>query len=458
MRSQLTSGLTDNGADMPAARTWQRTALLALLMALVTLGLAVVASEVLLRVVYRDAGRRTLGGPGGEPFEHTYFDAEKEQRGPAASGPKSPGVRRVLVQGDSITWGQGVPAWTDTWPARLLTALNADGPAYDMAVFARPGREIDGHVAAIESAAASVMPDIVVYQWYNNDVELVKSGRPSSPRAWRGWSGHDTLKRWSYLYFALDFAVDAFLPPSGRSYVQYLDEDYAEGTPGWRAFAQAFHTWAAWATGYADRTIVLLYPPVPDTALTDLRRRVAALAEGQVLSVAPAQMTHEIGAPSASADALSSGGAAGVLARTPGVALAHGDYVATIQVRLEAPATGAVARLSVSRAGDAAAVATLDIDAATLTPGSWSTVRVPFTLDGHVSNGVSLQLSALGAAPVSAGAVSLPVRYGIEVVDLQPHLGGMNTAASLFDAHPNAAAHAVIARVVAERIAHPPAR
>ena len=80
MRSQLTSGLTDNGADM-AARTWQRTALLALLMTLVTIGLAAVASEVLLRVVYRDAGRRTLGGPGGQPFEHTFLDPENDPLG-----------------------------------------------------------------------------------------------------------------------------------------------------------------------------------------------------------------------------------------------------------------------------------------------------------------------------------------------------------------------------------------
>ena len=34
---------------------------------------------------------------------------------------------------------------------------------------------------------ADVSPDIVVYQWYNNDVELSKSARPVSQRAWRGW-------------------------------------------------------------------------------------------------------------------------------------------------------------------------------------------------------------------------------------------------------------------------------
>lgn len=443
---------------MSAGRTWQRTALLALLMALITVGLAIVASEVLLRVVYRDGGRRTLGGPGGREFEYTYLDPAKELRGPAASGPKAPGVTRLMVMGDSITWGQGVTAWTDTYPAKLLATLNAQGPRYDMAVFARPGKEIDGHLATIAAAIGDVQPDIVVYQWYNNDVELSKGARPVGQRAWRNWGGHDTLKRWSYLYFALDFAFDVYLPQRGRSYVQYLEEDYAEGTPGWRAFAQTFHTWATYATGYAARTIVMLYPPVPKTALTDMRRRVTALAEGQTLAVAPAQMTHAIGTLEPAGDgALSASGVTGELARTPGVRLAHGAYTATLQLRLDRSAPGTMARVSVTRGADAQEVAALDVAAAALTQGSWTTVRVPFTLDGAVSSDVSLHVQLTGGG-LSVGRVELPVRYGIEVIDLQPLFGDMTTGASLFDAHPNAAAHAVMAQVLAERIQRGPAR
>lgn len=443
---------------MSAGRSWQRTALLVLLMALITVGLATVASEVLLRIVYRDGGRRTLGGPGGHEFEYTYLDPAKELRGPAASGPKAPGVTRLMVMGDSITWGQGVPAWTDTYPAKLLDTLNASGPKYDMAVFARPGKEIDGHVATIASSIADVSPDIVVYQWYNNDVEISKGARPVSTRAWRGWSGHDTLKRWSYLYFVLDFALDVYLPQRGRSYVQYLEDDYADGTPGWRAFAQAFHTWATYATGYAGRTIVMLYPPVPKTALTDLRRRVTALADGQTLAVAPAQMAHAIGALGPGADgALTASGVTGELARTPGVRLAHGAYVATLQLRLDAPASGTVARVSVTRGADAQEVAAVDVPASALTQGSWTTVKVPFSLDGAVSGDVSLRVQLTGGG-LSVGRVELPVHYGIEVIDLQPHFGEMTTGASLFDAHPNAAAHAVMARVLADTVQHPPIR
>ena len=74
---------------MSARRSAGRTALLSLLMLLVTLGLAAAASELLLRVVYRDGGRRTLGGPGGHAFEYTYLDDTKQLRGPEASGPKA---------------------------------------------------------------------------------------------------------------------------------------------------------------------------------------------------------------------------------------------------------------------------------------------------------------------------------------------------------------------------------
>lgn len=441
---------------MSARRSAGRTALLSLLMLLVTLGLAAAASEILLRVVYRDGGRRTLGGPGGQAFEYTYADPAKELRGPNASGPKPPGVTRVMVMGDSITWGQGVTDWTDTYPARLLQTLNANGPTYDMAVFARPGKEIDGHASTLAAAVADVDPDVVVYQWYNNDLEIAKTGRPVSQRAWRAWPGFATLKSWSYLVYGLDFALDVYLPQRGRTYLQYMEETFALGTPGWQAYTRAFHGWATYATGYASRTIMLIYPPVPKDALVDLRRQVTALAQGQELVVAPVQMTRGAGilTPDTPAGTLAvpAGTPASEVARTPGVALAHGSYAATVQIRLEAPAAGVVARLVVSRGDDGQVVASHDVGADALTPGTWTSVPVPFTLDGRVSPNVTLRIDTTGVAPISVDRVVLPVTYGIEVIDLAPEFGTMNTSASLFDAHPNAAAHAVIADVLARRL------
>src|SRR5258708_39969473 len=44
----------------------------------------------------------------------------------APLGPKPPGVRRVMVLGDSFTEGQGVKE-PDTYPRRLESLLNASG-------------------------------------------------------------------------------------------------------------------------------------------------------------------------------------------------------------------------------------------------------------------------------------------------------------------------------------------
>ena len=428
---------------MTPHRSRGRTALLLAITVLISLGLAVAGSEAVLRIVYRDAGRTTLGGPGGRDFVYTYLPnlPPSELRGPMDTGPKVPGVRRLMVLGDSITWGQGVTAWTDTYPVRLLESLNANGRRYDMAVYAYPGKEIDNHLATIARAIPELRPDLVVYQWYSNDLEISKAGRPPSRRAWRGWSGHATLRSWSYLYFVLDFALDAYLPPSGRTYLQYLEEDFADGTPAWRTFTRTFHSWAAYATGYADRTIVMLYPAVPMTALVDLRQRMATLAAGQVLTFEPGEMTHPTG----------------TLTVTPGLRLAHGAYVAAVQLRLDAPAQGDVVRLRITHGSGAAELAAITVNAAELgVSGEWHTQTLPFRIDEPMASDVTLQVESLAHGGVSVGRMDLPVRYGIEVLDLAPHLADMKTAASLFDAHPGALAHAVMADVLARAIQTPP--
>ncbi len=445
--------------EVTAPSTRGRTALLYALMAAISFGLALAASEIVLRVIYRDAGRTTLAGPGGREFVYTYVPGG-ELRGPMATGPKAAGVQRIMVLGDSITWGQGVTAWTDTYPAKLLETLNTGGARYDMAVFAYPGKEIDNHLAAIAKSAAEVNPDLVLYQWYNNDIEMSKAGRPASRRAWRNWSGHATLKSWSYLYYILDFALDSYLPQSGRSYLQYLQEDFADGTPGWQAFTRTFHNWAAYATGYAPRTILMLYPPVPATALGDLRQRMTALAAGQVLRYFPTEMTHAVGAVAADGSAISTpaGAAAGELAATPPLRLAHGDYRATLQLRLDAPAAGAAAHITVTQGADDAVLASIDVPAAEFgAPGAWHATPVTFRAPAPLGTNLVLHVAAGGGVALSVGALELPVHYGIEVVDLTPHFADLNTAASLFDAHPNARAHAVMADVLARTIQAAPA-
>src|SRR5687768_1737655 len=117
---------------------------LSLLLMVVSFVIFLATGEIGLRVIYRDAGTRTLGGPGGHQFEHLMLDGN--QRGRFDVGAKNPQKPRVLILGDSITWGLGVRDWQEVWPEQLALALEHAGMPHEMAVLAVPGRDISAHV------------------------------------------------------------------------------------------------------------------------------------------------------------------------------------------------------------------------------------------------------------------------------------------------------------------------
>jgi len=262
-------------------------AIVACLLAIVaTLALA----EIALRIIYRDGGTSTAGGPGGGPFAYTFNGGEAVLRGPEPpNGPKRPGIARVVIQGDSVTWGQGVRNWYDLYPERLLERLNAEGERYEVMVFALPGREIMSHLAGLQSYPDTLAPDVLVYQWYVNDIEVEKAHRPDPSAApWRGWSGHMWARTHSYLYFFLDDRLRLLVPGGERSYPDYMDREYAPGTRGWELFREQFSAWATLAKARSPRTIVMLYPTLLANGgdpMPRLREQVADLARGLGLEV-----------------------------------------------------------------------------------------------------------------------------------------------------------------------------
>ncbi len=284
-------------------------------------------AEAALRIIYRDGGTRTAGGPGGGPFVYTFNGGDAVLRGPEPPpGRKRPGLTRIVIQGDSVTWGQGVRNWYDLYPERLLERLNAQAERYEVAVFALPGREITSHLAGLRSYPDTLAPDVLVYQWYVNDLEVEKEHRPDPSAApWRRWSGHTWARTHSYLYFFVDDRLRLLVPGGERSYPDYMYREYAPGTRGWELFREQFDAWARLARARSPRTIVMLYPTL--------------LASG-------------------------------------------GDPMPRLRQQVS----------------------------------------------------------------------DLSREYGLEVLDLTPHLQGFNTHASVFDSHPNEDAHAAIAEALADRI------
>ena len=125
---------------------------LSLLLTFFSFAIFLATGEIGLRVIYRDAGKRTLGGPGGHGFEH--LTVHDDQRGRFDAGAKNPQKPRILILGDSITWGQGVRDWQQVWPEQLALALERAGMPHEMAVLAMPGRDIPAHVEQMAKWAA----------------------------------------------------------------------------------------------------------------------------------------------------------------------------------------------------------------------------------------------------------------------------------------------------------------
>lgn len=221
------------------------------------------AGELVLRLVFLDGESfSSHGGPIVKRFERDFrfnrFDGPS--RGPEPSGPKLPHQTRLLIQGDSITWGQAVRNEQQLFSSRLLARLGESGMPLDMAVLAFPGREIDGHLQQFKKWGKELEPDVIIYQWYINDIELEKAHRPRQQKPWQQLFFYTTLARNSYLWWFLDYSIGRLLPPPSQSYGSYISSHFKEGSAGWLEFERQFSEWAMLAKELTPQVIVALYP------------------------------------------------------------------------------------------------------------------------------------------------------------------------------------------------------
>jgi lysophospholipase L1-like esterase len=254
----------------------------------VSTSIAFFAGEIVLRFAYPEGESFSAHvGPLVQRFESDFqFNRyDGPSRGPEASGPKLPGHARLLVQGDSITWGQGIKDEQQLFTARLLSGLREMSPDTEMAVLAYPGREIDDHLEQLKKWGGDLQPDVVVYQWYINDMQLDKAIPPRTAQLWRRLFFFPLLNRHSYFSFFVTYNLDSLLPSSGPSYGSYMANRYREGSVEWQSFHGVFSEWATFAKTLTPNVLVALYPqlllipgepPVLAPEVVDLFGRVYA--------------------------------------------------------------------------------------------------------------------------------------------------------------------------------------
>ena len=442
-----------------------RAVVFRLLLVAFSIAVFLATGEIALRLVYRDQGKRTLGGPGQQPFEHVTTDGQN-QRGRFDAGNKSPDKPRILVLGDSITWGQGVREWEDTWPERLARALEQAGTPHEMAVLSLPGRNIPEHLAEFEYWGRRLRPDVFIYQWYVNDIEI-DARRPQNARWWQQQSWHDPLRRASYLYYFLESRLATYLPAPERSYVDYILEDYAPGTLEWAEFERYFHRLALRAIEVAPTRLLVLYPQVPfrDTSpLKPIHDRLTTLASrAQRLDIPPAAWIRHAGTPIESAEApwrqavTITPGHVGPVIETREYYLPAGGSDVALTVALDSVVDGAWGILDLIDATSNQVIATAPLIRAKESAARWQQVTVHPALPAYPTL-VRLRLSSTGLTGFSVANLGISVNYAFKVVDLTDDLNTFNTHASVFDAHPNEQAHKVMAEKILEALRQAEAR
>ncbi len=328
-----------------------------------------------------------------------------------------------------------------------------------MEVLAEAGWEIDSHRYQLSLNGDRLHPDVIIYEWYINDLEIHKEGRPVNRFLfWRTFFFHGTLMKYSYLYNFLDKKLENLVPPSNRTYAQYIIKNYAEKTPDWHLFRLEFHNWATLAKAYAPRRILMLYPSLPykgEYPFKPINDRVAKLSEANRLTI-PAVWSDK-GVGEEVGDAGSYLGRSlyvtqgktpvGIVFSTPPIYLERGNHRVLFRLkgsRLDKKGGIKLKVVSGDRLLGQKILGQKDF----VKEGVWEEVKLPFSSEQVVQDNIRFQADYLGQGDFGFDCVQLSVDYGLEVIDLLPYLKDINTHTSSFDAHPNPKTHQIMAEVL----------
>ena len=189
------------------------------------------------------------------------------------AGTKAPNSQRILVLGDSLTFGWGVDV-DHTYPKileRLLNEESGGATTYEVINAGVGNYNTVQEVAYFEERGIRYRPDEVILGFYINDAEPV-------PAPQDGW-----LARHSYLYVLASSGTDAFVRRLGgkADYESYYRNLYSEENAGWRASRQALRRLIDVCQREGIRLRVVLLPelhfPNGQYPFADVHRAVASI-------------------------------------------------------------------------------------------------------------------------------------------------------------------------------------
>jgi hypothetical protein len=181
-----------------------------------------------------------------------YRDLERPLAKPA-------GAQRIVVLGDSFTWGAGVD-FDDAYPQRIERALSRRrGRPVEVVSLALPGFKTDDELAVLEKQGLAYEPDLALLGFVLNDAEDTGSAEKRRAEDWvrERAEGPRLLDRSALLRFV---RLRLWATRENRRRVLGYRAMYAEGAPGWVACQKALQTMGALCRGRGVPLVVAVFP------------------------------------------------------------------------------------------------------------------------------------------------------------------------------------------------------
>jgi len=201
---------------------------------------------------------------------------------------KPPGTFRILVLGDSMTFGWGVPE-EDTYPARLEASLNQSHTAARCKRFEVLNSGVGNYnsvqeITYFKELGKDWHPDLVILSFFINDAE-------PTPKPIR-----QSIANYSQLYVFLAGQHDRMTRITGvrPKWLDYYHSLYAPDAPGWKACQEAIAELASLRDKYQFKLVIAVIPELhqlgknyPFRAEHDEVRKLAERANVPVWDLLP---------------------------------------------------------------------------------------------------------------------------------------------------------------------------
>jgi lysophospholipase L1-like esterase len=193
---------------------------------------------------------------------------------------------RILVLGDSFTYGQGVTL-EETFPQRIEALLNRGGTedrVFQVINGGKAGANTRWEVEFLKNKGWAFEPDLVVLQFFANDIELTTAPKEKSQNRILELFFRKPLSR-SYVAFFLRFHFDQWVRSLYVRADENLPKDWLWGVvekveanhPAWRECKEAFKELAAACREKGVPVVVVLFPHPGELhgAIKDIHEAVA---------------------------------------------------------------------------------------------------------------------------------------------------------------------------------------